>query len=458
MFESLTSKLQVVFNKMKGRGTLSEADVDSVLREIRISLLESDVALSVVKKFTTEVREKALGAEILGSLNPAHLVIKIVHDHLVEVLGGETQTLKFQGYPASFLMVGLQGSGKTTTSAKVAKWLHEKEKKKVLLVSLDVYRPAAQEQLAILARNIGVESLDIIPSEKPLEIAKRALKKGMADVFDVVVFDTAGRVHLDDDLMQEIKDLQKLIKPSETLIVLDSLTGQDAVNTAQGFMNSAELTGVILTRMDGDARGGAALSMRSVTGCPIKFVGLGEKVEALEVFHPERVADRILDKGDIVSLVEKTIENINVADAEKMARKLQKGSFDLQDFSVQIEQMIQMGGFKTLMDHMPGMESMKSQIPMGAMDDKVLTRQLAIIRSMTSEERKNPDILNASRKRRIAKGSGVQVQDVNRLLKMFQEMGSVAKKFGKFAKLSKMTGKMNFLKGGLKGILPGRMK
>ncbi len=457
MFANLTSKLTSVFAKLRGKGTLSQNDVELALREIRISLLEADVALSVVKELIESIKEKAIGAEVLSSLNPAHLVVKIVQDHLIEVLGSDSGDLKLQGkYPATILMLGLQGSGKTTTTAKLAKRLKEKEGRKVLLVSLDIYRPAAQEQLEILAKSIGVDSLEIIQNQTPAQIAKRGMSEGR--VYDVVLFDTAGRLQIDDALMNELVEIEKIISPSESLLVADSLTGQDAVNVAKGFMEKVALTGVILTRVDGDAKGGAALSMRAVTKCPIKFMGLGEKVDALEVFHPKRIAERILDMGDIVSLVEKTLENFDMKNAEAMAKKMQDGGMlDLSDFAVQLEQMVKMGGFSTIMSHLPGMEQMKSQIPSNLMDDKVLTRMLAIIRSMTKEERANSGILNASRKRRIAKGSGTQVQDVNRLLKMHQEMGAATKKFGKLAKLGKL-GKLNFLKNGLTGFNPGRLK
>ena len=457
MFGNLTAKLSSIFSKLRGRGTLSEADVDAALREIRISLLESDVALSVVKRFIAQVKEKAIGAEILSSLNPGHIVVKIVYDHLVDVLGSDSGDLKLQGFPAVILMVGLQGSGKTTTTAKLAKRLKEKDNKSVLLVSLDVYRPAAQLQLEILGKTIGVDSLSIIENQKPLDIAKRAMNEGRLGGYDVVVFDTAGRLQIDNILMQELQQIQNIVSPGETLLVADSLTGQDAVNVAKGFMENVSLTGVVLTRVDGDAKGGAALSMRSVTGCPIKFIGLGEKVDALEPFHPKRIADRILDMGDIVSLVEKTMETLDMENAEAMAKKLQQGGLDLSDFATQLEQMLKMGGIATLMNHMPGMEQIKGQIPAHLMDDKILKRNLAMIRSMTKEERKSPEILNASRKRRIAKGSGTQVQDVNRLLKMYQDMSDATKKFGKLAKLGKL-GKLNFLKNGLKGFNPGRMK
>ncbi|MDP5012718.1 MAG: signal recognition particle protein [Alphaproteobacteria bacterium] len=448
MFQNLSQRLTSVFDKLRGRGLLSEDDVNSALREIRIALLEADVSLPVVKDFVEQVRNRAIGQEVLRSVSPGQMVIKIVHDHLVELLGSTEVELNLATTPpASILMVGLQGSGKTTTSGKLAKHIHEKLKKRVLLVSLDIYRPAAQHQLEVLAQSLSVESLPIIESEKPLAIVARAIERARQGSIDVIIYDTAGRLHIDDMLMDEVKAIQAAPKPIEILLVADAMTGQDAVRIAQGFKDALPITGLVLTRIDGDSRGGAALSMRAVTGCPIKFLGVGEKSDHLEIFHPERLAGRILDMGDIVSLVERASEVVNVEDAEKMAKKMQKGIFDLNDMAQHIEQMLKMGGISNMMGFLPGMGKLKDKIAQSGMDDKVIRRQLGIIHSMTKKERKNVQILNASRRRRIAKGAGLEVSDVNRLLKQHQQMQLMMKQLGKTGAKGLISGKLGALFG-----------
>ncbi len=448
MFQNLSQRLTSVFDKLRGRGLLSEDDVNSALREIRIALLEADVSLPVVKDFVEQVRNRAIGQEVLRSVSPGQMVIKIVHDHLVELLGSTEVELNLATTPpASILMVGLQGSGKTTTSGKLAKHIHEKLKKRVLLVSLDIYRPAAQHQLEVLAQSLSVESLPIIESEKPLAIVARAIERARQGSIDVIIYDTAGRLHIDDMLMDEVKAIQAATKPIEILLVADAMTGQDAVRIAQGFKDALPITGLVLTRIDGDSRGGAALSMRAVTGCPIKFLGVGEKSDHLEIFHPERLAGRILDMGDIVSLVERASEVVNVEDAEKMAKKMQKGIFDLNDMAQHIEQMLKMGGISNMMGFLPGMGKLKDKIAQSGMDDKVIRRQLGIIHSMTKKERKNVQILNASRRRRIAKGAGLEVSDVNRLLKQHQQMQLMMKQLGKTGAKGLISGKLSALFG-----------
>ncbi len=448
MFQNLSQRLTSVFDKLRGRGLLSEDDVSSALREIRIALLEADVSLPVVKDFVEQVRTRAIGQEVLRSVSPGQMVIKIVHDHLVDLLGSTGVELNLATTPpASILMVGLQGSGKTTTSGKLAKHIHEKLKKRVLLVSLDIYRPAAQHQLEVLAQSLSVESLPIIDGEKPLAIVARAIERARQGSIDVIIYDTAGRLHIDDTLMDEVKDIQAATKPIEILLVVDAMTGQDAVRIAQGFKDALPITGLVLTRIDGDSRGGAALSMRAVTGCPIKFLGVGEKSDHLEIFHPERLAGRILDMGDIVSLVERASEVVNAEDAEKMAKKMQKGIFDLNDMAQHIEQMLKMGGISNMMGFLPGMGKLKDKIAQAGMDDKVIRRQLGIIHSMTKKERKNVQILNASRRRRIAKGAGLEVSDVNRLLKQHQQMQLMMKQLGKTGAKGLMSGKLGALFG-----------
>ena len=441
MFESLSDRLGGVFDKLRGRGALSEADVRSAMREVRVALLEADVALPVARDFVDQVTEKAVGQDVIRSVTPGQMVVKLVHDALVEMLGADTAELNLAvAPPAVIMMVGLQGSGKTTTTAKLAKRLSERERKKVLMASLDVARRAAQEQLAVLGRQAGVDTLPVVAGQQPVEIAKRALQAAKLQAYDVVLLDTAGRLHVDDALMAEMKAVAAASDPAETLLVVDSLTGQDAVNVAKGFAGEVELSGVILTRMDGDARGGAALSMRAVTGKPIKFAGTGEGIDALEAFHPDRVAGRILGMGDVVSLVERAAETVKIEDAEKIAAKMAKGKFDLDDLRMQIGQMQRMGGLGALAKMLPGMKALSGP---GNVDDKALVRLEAMMSSMTARERSRPDIINAKRKIRVAKGSGTTVQEVNKLLKMHQEMESAMKrlkKMGGFGKLAAMFG------------------
>jgi|TARA_R110002020_G_scaffold87537_4_gene215745 signal recognition particle subunit SRP54 len=440
MFDKLSDRLGGVFDKLRGRGALREEDVRGAMREVRIALLEADVALPVVKDFVEKVTEKAVGQSVLKSVTPGQQVVKIVNDGLAEMLGSEVSALELSvAPPAIIMMVGLQGSGKTTTTAKIAKRLKDKDNKKVMMASLDVNRPAAQEQLAVLGEQINAATLPIVAGQQPVEIAKRALQAAKLQGFDVLLLDTAGRLHVDQQLMDEMKAVADISKPQEILLVVDSLTGQDAVNVAQNFSDQVDLTGVVLTRMDGDARGGAALSMRAVTGKPIKFVGVGEKIDALEEFHPERVAGRILGMGDVVSLVEKAAQVVDKEESEALAEKMLKGQFDLNDLRAQLRQMTQMGGLGALASMMPGMKKAKQAMAGGAMDEKVLVRMDAIIGSMTREERVRPGLLNAKRKRRVAIGSGTTVQDVNKLLKMHQEMAKAMKRIKKM--------------GGIKGLM-----
>ncbi|MCS6778605.1 MAG: signal recognition particle protein [Geminicoccaceae bacterium] len=442
MFENLTGRLGRVFDRLKGRGVLSEKDVEEALREIRVALLEADVALPVVKEFVAGVREKAVGQEVLRSITPGQMVVKIVHDRLVELLGGAgTGELVLAGSPPFvILMAGLQGSGKTTTAAKLARRLKLKEKKKVLLASLDVQRPAAQHQLEVLARQVEVASLPIVPGQPPLEIARRALETARREGYDVLILDTAGRLSIDEALMEELVRIRDLVRPHETLLVADALTGQDAVNTARIFHERVGITGIVLTRMDGDARGGAALSMRQVTGRPIRFVGTGEKLDALEPFHPERVAARILDMGDVVSLVEKAAETLDKEQAEKLAKKMVKGEFDLEDLKSQLQQLRKMGGMGGILGKLPGIQKVKKQLEEAKLDDRLLIRQMAIIDSMTPAERRNPDIINGSRRRRIAKGSGTEVSEVNRLLKQHRQMRDMMRQMRKGGGLQRLLG------------------
>jgi signal recognition particle subunit SRP54 len=450
MFESLSNRLSDVFDRLRRHGALSEDDVTAALREIRIALLEGDVALPVVKDFVNAVREKALGQEVLRSVSPAQMVVKIVHDHLVETLGGDAvEGLNLNAVPpVVIMMVGLQGSGKTTTAAKLARLLKLRERKNVLLASLDVQRPAAQEQLAVLARQVEVASLPVVVGEKPVAIARRALDVGRREGYDVVILDTAGRLHIDEPLMQEVAAVRDATQPTESLLVADAMTGQDAVNVAKSFAERVGLTGIVLTRVDGDARGGAALSMRAVTGRPIKFMGTGEKLDALEPFHARRVAGRILDLGDIVSLVEKAQETIDQDEAEALAKKLQKGGFDLDDLAAQLRQLRKMGGMGGVMGMLPGIGKIKKQLEEARIDDGMIKRQEAIISSMTRAERKNPKLLNASRRIRIAAGSGTSVPEINRLLKQFQDMSSMMRKMNKL-------GKKGLMRHGLGALLPG---
>lgn len=433
MFDTLAEKLSGVFDRLARRGALTESDVDTAMREIRIALLEADVALPVVKDFVAKVREQAVGQAVVKSVTPSQMVVKIVNDALVETLGGENAALDLNApAPVPVLMVGLQGSGKTTTSAKLALRL-KKDKKRVLLASLDVYRPAAQEQLAQLGKQIDVAVLPVIVGEKPKAIAARAMaeaKKG----YDVVILDTAGRLHIDLDMMAEVAEVRALVNPHETLLVVDALAGQDATNIAREFNEKIGITGIVLTRIDGDSRGGAALSMRAVTGRPIKFLGAGEKVEALEPFHPDRLAGRILGMGDVVSLVETAAEKMDKDEAERVAKRMMDGRFDLNDLLSQLRQMQKMGDLKGLLGLIPGMGKFKAQIDAAKIDDKVFKRQEAIILSMTPRERRNPDIIKASRKKRIADGCGLTVQEVNKLLKQHDQMADMMKKVKKMGK------------------------
>ncbi len=431
MFENLSKRLGDVFDRLKGRGALTEGDVDVALREVRVALLEADVALPVVKDFMTQVREQAVGQNVVKSVKPGQMVVKIVHDHLVAALGGEGSELKIGAPPSVIMMVGLQGSGKTTSTAKIARLLQTKYKKKVLMASTDVYRPAAREQLTILGKQAGVDVLPVIETEKPLVITERALDAAQREGYDVLLIDTAGRLHIDEALMQELAEIKKRTKPSEIMLVADAMTGQDAVNVAKAFYDQLALTGITLTRLDGDARGGAALSMRSVTGCPIKFAGVGERIEQIEEFDPSRVAGRILDMGDIVGFVEKAQEAFDEAEAKKFAQKMQKGHFDLDDLADQLKKISKLGGLSGLMGMLPGIGKIKDKIDEAGIDDKMVGRQLAIIGSMTLKERKNYKLLDASRKKRIAAGSGTDVAGVNRLLKQYQDMLQVMKRMNK---------------------------
>jgi signal recognition particle subunit SRP54 len=435
MFENLTQRLGEVFDRLTRRGALSEADVDAALREVRVALLEADVALPVVKDFIAAVKEKAVGEAVLKSVTPGQMVVKIVHDHLVETLGTEAGGLDLNAAaPVPILMVGLQGSGKTTTTAKVALRLKNRERRKVLMASLDTRRPAAMEQLAILGQQAEVTTLNIVPGEPPVAIAKRALQTAKLGAFDVLLLDTAGRLHIDDELMAEVAAVRDAVQPHETLLVADAMTGQDAVNVAQAFRDKVGLTGVVMTRVDGDARGGAALSMRALTGCPIKLIGVGEKLDALEDFHPSRIAGRILGMGDVVSLVEKAAENIEQEEAEKLAAKMQKGQFDLDDLSQQLKQLQKMGGLGGIMGMLPGVGKIQKQLGEAKIDDRILKRQQAIISSMTKQERRRPEIIKASRKQRIAAGSGTSVAAVNKLLKQHLEMQRMMKQMNKLGK------------------------
>jgi len=431
MFDNLSEKLGGILDKLTRRGALSEADVDAAMREVRRALLEADVALDVVRSFTDKVREQAIGATVVKSVTPGQMVVKIVHDQLVETLGSDGQTIDLNApAPIAIMMVGLQGSGKTTTTAKLARRLTQRDKKKVLMASLDVYRPAAQEQLAVLGRDLSIETLPVVAGQMPPQIAQRALQAAKLGGYDIVLLDTAGRTTLDEEMMREAATVKTAANPHEVLLVADSLTGQDAVNLARAFDERVGLTGIVLTRVDGDGRGGAALSMRAVTGKPIKLIGTGEKTDALEDFHPSRIAGRILGMGDIVSLVEKAAANIDAEKAARTAEKMRKGKFDLADLRDQLAQMQNLGGLGGLMGMMPGVAKMKNQLAAANLDDKIVKRQMAVIDSMTRAERKSPDILKASRKKRIAAGAGVKVEDVNKLLKMHRGMADMMKAMG----------------------------
>jgi len=454
MFDSLQQRLGATFDKLRGRGALSESDVDEGLADIRTALIEADVALPVVKDFIDKVRPKAIGESVIRSVTPGQQIVKIVHDQLVETLGTENSSLDIGSPPAPILMVGLQGSGKTTTSAKLALMLQTREKKRVLMASLDVHRPAAMEQLKILGEQAGVPTLPIIAGQGPLEIAKRALASAKVGGYDVLILDTAGRQHIDDQLMTEVAQVKAQTNPHETLLVADSLTGQDAVNIAKSFNERVAISGIILTRADGDARGGAALSMRSVTGAPIKFLGVGEKLDALEAFHPARVASRILDMGDVVSLVEKAAETFDKEQSEKLAKKMKKGEFDMNDLAQQLQQMKKLGGMSGVLAMLPGVGKMKDQLAGAGIDDKILTRQEAVISSMTRQERANPDVINGSRRKRIAAGAGVDVSEVNKLLKMHRQMSDMMKKMGKGGRAMQGLASM-FGGGGMPPMPPG---
>ena len=447
MFDALTDKLGSVLGNLTRRGALSETDVLAAMREVRVALLEADVALSVVKDFIAKVSEKAIGEQVLKSITPGQMVVKIVNDELVEMLGGkdEPQGLDLAApAPVSVLMVGLQGSGKTTTTAKIAHRLQNKDKKRVLMVSLDTHRPAAQEQLAILGKQVNVVTLPIISGEQPLDIAKRGIHEARVGVFDVVLFDTAGRITIDEEMMAEVSAVRDKISPHETLLVTDAMIGQTAVVTAEAFNEKIGITGIVLTRVDGDARGGAALSMRSVIGRPIKYIGIGEKVDAIDVFHPERIAGRILGMGDVVSLVEKAAETIDQDKAEKLAARMMEGRFDLNDMLTQLQQVQRMGDMKSILGLLPGLGKAIKQTKNANLDPKTFKKQEAIIQSMTAKERKLPNVIKASRKQRIAAGSGMTVADVNKLLKQHQQMGTMMKR------MKKMGGP-----GALANLMPG---
>ena len=455
MFDNLSDRLGTVFDRLRGRGALNEADVREAMREVRVALLEADVALPVVRRFIDAVTEKAIGSEVLRSVTPGQQVVKIVNDELIEMLGGtEVEGLRLDAKPpVVIMMVGLQGSGKTTTTAKLARFLKERHGKKALMASLDVNRPAAQEQLAVLGQQVSVATLPIVAGQQPVDIARRAMESAKLQAVDVLLLDTAGRLHVDEALMAEMKAVAGISTPNEVLLVVDSLTGQDAVNVAKSFTAEVPLTGVVLTRMDGDARGGAALSMRHVTGKPIKFAGTGEKLDALEAFDPKRVAGRILGMGDVVSLVEKAAATIKEEEAEALAKRMAKGQFDLNDLRTQLRQMQNMGGLGMLAGMLPGMKKAKAAMAQGGVDDKVLVHMDAIIGSMTAKERANPALLNAKRKKRIAAGAGREVQDVNKLLKMHQEMSRAMKQIKKMGGL-KGLGAL-FGKGGMGAAMPG---
>ncbi|MEO3433388.1 signal recognition particle protein [Inquilinus sp. CAU 1745] len=450
MFDGLTGRLGDIFDRLRKRGALSEADVAAVLREVRVALLEADVALPVVKDFVNRVKERAIGQEVLRSVTPGQMVVKVVHDALVEMLGGaEVEPINLLAVPpVPILMVGLQGSGKTTSTAKVALRLKSKENKKVLMASLDTRRPAAMEQLKVLGEQAGVATLPIVPGQQPVDIAKRAMQAGRLEGYDVVLLDTAGRLSIDLELMAEVAAIRDATQPVETLLVVDAMTGQDAVTVATNFHEKIGVTGIVMTRVDGDARGGAALSMRAVTGQPIKLIGVGERVDAMEPFHPDRIANRILGMGDVVSLVERAAETIERDEAEKLAAKIQKGGFDLDDMASQFRQMRKMGGLSGLMGMLPGIGKMKAQLKDANIDDGMIKRQEAIISSMTPRERRNPKIIQAKRKIRIAGGSGTSVQEVNKLLKQHQQMADMMKRVQKM-------GKKGLMRGGFPGMPPG---
>jgi signal recognition particle subunit SRP54 len=452
MFDSLSERLGGILDRLTRRGALTEADVDAALREVRRALLEADVALDVARAFIDQVKSHAVGVEVIKSVTPGQMVVKVVHDQLINTLGARGEPVDLNAPPpVPIMMVGLQGSGKTTTTAKLAKRLSEQARRKVLMASLDVRRPAAMEQLAVLGRQVNVETLPVVDGQPPAQIAQRALQAGRLGGYDVILLDTAGRTTLDEAMMAEAADVKRAANPHEVLLVADALTGQDAVNLARAFNDRVGLTGIVLTRVDGDGRGGAALSMRAVTGKPIKLIGTGERMDALEEFHPARIADRILGMGDIITLVEKAAATIDAEKAARVAERMRKGAFDLVDLREQLLQMQQMGGMTGLMGMLPGIAKMKNQLTAANLDERVLKRQVAIIDSMTPQERKHPDLLKASRKKRIAAGSGTRVEDVNRMLKMHRGMADVMKAMGS-GKRGPMAGLANML--GLGGGMP----
>ena len=455
MFEGLSEKLGGVFDKLTKRGALKESDINDAMREVRVALLEADVALPVVKDFIAKVKEAAVGEQVLRSVTPGQMVVKIVHDHLVEMLGADPEPLRVHGNPPNaVLMVGLQGSGKTTTTAKIASRLTRLEKKKVLMASLDIYRPAAQQQLEQLGQQNAIATLPIVFGEQPVAIAKRAMKTGSTEGYDVVMLDTAGRLHIDQELMSEVQQIRDAVDPGETLLVTDAMAGQDAVNVAKEFHDKVGISGIVLTRVDGDARGGAALSMKAVTDTPIKFLGVGEKIDELDAFDARRVAGSILGQGDVVGLVERAAQVIDQEDAEKTAKKMLKGQFTLDDMANQIGQLRKMGDLKGLMGMMPGMGKLKKQIAGADIDEKKIAHQEAIIRSMTPKERRNPKLINGSRRKRIAAGSGTTVTEVNRLLKQFTMMSKMMKKMGKMGGKG-MPGLPGMGGGGMPSDMPG---
>lgn len=453
MFESLSNKLSQAFSKITSRGVLSEKDIDEAMREIRVALLEADVSLAVVKQFINEVKTEALGEKVVKSVQPGQMVIKIVHDELVKLLGAGDTALNFNApAPVCMMLVGLQGSGKTTTAAKIANKL--KKNKRILLASLDVYRPAAQLQLEQLGKQIGVDVLPIIDGQQPLEITKRALNEAKTGVYDLLILDTAGRLQIDEKLMNEVAEVKKTAMPAETLLVADSLIGQEACNVAKTFNEKIGITGLVLTRIDGTSRAGAALSMKMVADVAIKFLGTGEKIDDFEEFHADRIAGRILGQGDVVSLVEKAIEKVDRAEAEEMANKMMKGSFDLNDMLSQMRQMKKIGSMSSILGMLPGLSKIKSQIEDSGVCDNLMKKQEAIILSMTAGERRHPEIIKASRKRRIAQGSGVEVHDVNMLLKSYEQMSTMMKKMGSFGAMSAMS---KLMKNNPFGRMPGGM-
>lgn len=450
MFDTLTGRLGSIIEKLRGRGALTEADVKVTLREVRVALLEADVALPVVKDFINQVQEKAIGQEVLRSISAGQLVVKIVHDALVDFLGQEVVDIELKAVPpVVILMVGLQGSGKTSMTAKLGNYLTQKQKRKVLMASLDIYRPAAREQLQTLGQQCHIDTVSIITDEKPLAITERALQKARLEGYDVLILDTAGRLHIDQELMDEVVAVRDLSKPTEVILVADAMTGQDAVTIAKEFDEKVGITAIALSRIDGDARGGAALSMRAVTGKPLKLLGTGEKPDQLELFHPDRIATRILGMGDVVSLVEKAMENVDQEEAEKLALQMQKGVFDFNAMESQLLQMNKMGGLSSLMGMIPGMNKFQDKIAQSGVDDLFIQRQIAIIRSMTKKERKDARLINGSRKRRIALGSGTSVPDVNKLLKQHRDMSDMMKRMQKL-------GKKGLLRQGLQGLMPRR--